>query len=121
MGAAGHPYEKFQKSESLIIPLALFELIATECLLKLSPRNGGMAMGANHGGAGDKSPQTWLNRGKTVKTTLKIAKFVIRTLTPGIYPGFLFRGYWLNPGVSQNLDPSLSQLFSLGNTVRTSL
>ena len=35
--------------------------------------------------------------------------------------GFWFRGCWLNLGVSQNLDPSPSQLFSLESTVKTSL
>ena len=31
-----------------------------------------------------------------------------------IYSRFWFRGCWLNPGVSTNLDPSLLQLGSLG-------
>ena len=36
-------------------------------------------------------------------------------LTPGINSGFWFRRGWLNPGVLQNLDPSL------GSTVNASL
>ena len=115
MGTAGHQTSlgKVPKKWKLI-NIASIVRVATECLLKLSPRYGGKAMGTDHMRRGTSLPQTWLNWGKTVKTTLKIEKFMIRTPTPGTYPGFRFRRCWLNPGVSKSLDPSPSQLFSVG-------
>ena len=72
--------------------------VATESISSNCPPKWGKAMGADHVGWGTSLPQTWLNWRKTVKTTLKIEKFVIRTLTTGTYPGFWFRGCRPNPG-----------------------
>ena len=110
--------KKSKNSKSLIISMALLELSQS-----ISP-NCPAEKGSGHGckswrGWGEGScPQTWLKWGKTFKTTLKYSE--IRE--PGIYPGFWSRVVcWLNPGVSLNLDPSPSQLFGVGSTVRTSL
>ena len=60
----------------------------------------GSAVSANQGGEGvGLGDQTR----KNVQNYSKIEKFVICTPKPGIYPGFQYRGCWLNPsGVTKS-------------------